>query len=161
MLMVLSQPLLRQRHAVHVVTPTCSSHRARLTTAAPGIGYVLPFDSIFTSHILPCARWALACHTHGISKAGDTLPKRKVSYQSVQSHPRSGQFGSYLIRSGLASARVQPSGFGRGRVRKWHCCHSLPSEPDVKVSLHPAQAAAKPRYSGAGGLDGFNPASRR
>ena len=29
----------------------------------------------------------------------------------------------------------------------------------MKVSLHPAQAAAKPRYHGAGSLDDFNPAS--
>jgi hypothetical protein len=47
------------------------------------------------------------------------------------------------------------------RVRKRHCCRSLPSEPNVKVSLHSAQAASKPRDGGAGGLDGFNPASRR
>lgn len=46
-----------------------------------------------------------------------------------------------------------------GRVRKRRCRRSLPSEPDMKVSLHPAQAAAKPRYRGAGSLDGFNPAS--
>jgi hypothetical protein len=66
MLTVLSQPLLRQRHAVHVVTPTYSSHRDRLTTAAPGIGYNLPFESIFTRHILPRARQTLARHTHKI-----------------------------------------------------------------------------------------------
>src|SRR5207302_9605317 len=41
------------------------------------------------------------------------------------------------------------------RVRERHCCHSLPSEPDVKVSLHPAQAVAKPRVSGAGSHDGL------
>jgi hypothetical protein len=34
MLIVLSHPFLRQRHAVQVVTPTCSNHRERLTTAA-------------------------------------------------------------------------------------------------------------------------------
>ncbi len=32
----------------------------------------------------------------------------------------------------------------RSRVRKRHCCRSLPSEPDGIVSCHPAQAAAKP-----------------
>jgi hypothetical protein len=37
-----------------------------------------------------------------------------------------------------------------GRVRKWRCRHSLPSEPDVRLSPHPAQAAPKPRVSGAG-----------
>src|SRR2546430_4822493 len=47
------------------------------------------------------------------------------------------------------------------RVRERHCCHSLPSEPDVKVSLHPAQAVAKPRVSGAGSHDGLIPASWR
>jgi hypothetical protein len=37
-----------------------------------------------------------------------------------------------------------------GRVSE-RCCHrSLPSEPDVKVSLHPAQADAKPRRNGTG-----------
>ena len=34
-LTVLSQPFFRQRQAVHCVTPTCSSHLERLTTAAP------------------------------------------------------------------------------------------------------------------------------
>jgi hypothetical protein len=53
-----------------------------------------------------------ATHTE-ISRAGDTLPKCKVSSQSVQSHPRSGQIGSHLFRDGLAFARVQPTGFGR------------------------------------------------
>src|ERR1035438_6434461 len=67
MLMVLSQPLFRQRQAVHVVTPTCSSHRERLTTAAPGIGYVLPFDSIFTWHNLPRFRRALVYHSHKLA----------------------------------------------------------------------------------------------
>ena len=67
MLMVLSQPLLRQRHAVQGVTPTCSSHRDRLTTAAPGIGYVLPFDSIFTWHNLPRFRPVLVYHSHELA----------------------------------------------------------------------------------------------
>ena len=67
MLIVVSQPFFRQRQAVHGVTPTCSSHRDRLTTAGPGIGYVLPFDSIFTRHILPRARQTLVCHTHGFA----------------------------------------------------------------------------------------------
>ena len=53
-----------------------------------------------------------ATHT-GFSSAGDALPKWKVSTQSVQSHPRSRQNGSHLIRDGLASARLQPTGFGR------------------------------------------------
>ena len=35
MLTVLSQPFFRQRQAVHAVTPTCSSHLDRLTTAPP------------------------------------------------------------------------------------------------------------------------------
>ncbi len=66
MLMVLSQPFFRHRQAVHVVTPTCSSHRDRLTTAGPGFRYVLPFDSTFTRHILPRARQTLVWHTHRI-----------------------------------------------------------------------------------------------
>ena|ERR1017187_2437604 len=70
MLTVLSQPLLRQRHAVQVVTPTCSSHRERLTTAAPGSGYDLPFDSIFTRHNLLRIRRAL----ERIKKSGDDFP---------------------------------------------------------------------------------------
>ena len=37
-----------------------------------------------------------------------------------------------------------------GRVRERRCRHALPSEPDVRVSPHPAQAATKPRVSGAG-----------
>lgn len=47
------------------------------------------------------------------------------------------------------------------RVREWHCCHSLPSEPDVNVSVHPAQAVAKPCVSRAGIHDGLIPASHR
>jgi len=37
-----------------------------------------------------------------------------------------------------------------GRVRERRCRHSLPSEPDVRVSPHPAQAATKPRVGGTG-----------
>ena len=44
-----------------------------------------------------------------------------------------------------------------GRVREQCRHHSLASEPDVRVSPHPAQAAAKPRVSGAGLHDGLNP----
>jgi hypothetical protein len=64
MLTVLSQPFFRQRQAVHVVTPTCSSHRERLTTAGPGLGYGLPFDSSFTGHKLPWGRrtWVYRKH---------------------------------------------------------------------------------------------------
>lgn len=64
MLMVLSQPFFRQRQAVHGVTPTCSSHRERLTTAGPGFGYVLPFDSTFTRRNLPSAPQSLVYHKH-------------------------------------------------------------------------------------------------
>jgi hypothetical protein len=39
--------------------------------------------------------------------------------------------------------------FFSGRVRERRCRHSLPSEPDVRVSPQPAQAATKPRVSGA------------
>ncbi len=43
-----------------------------------------------------------------------------------------------------------------GRVRKRHCCRFLPSEPDVKVSPHPAQAVAKSRANGAGQRGNFS-----
>src|SRR5438128_5529205 len=66
MLTVLSQPLLRQRQAVPGVTPTCSSHRERLTTAAPGFGYGLPFDSTFTRHNLLRARRTWVYHKHKV-----------------------------------------------------------------------------------------------
>jgi len=49
----------------------------------------------------------------------------------------------------------------RCRVRERHCCRSLPSEPDVTVSRHPAQAVAKLRVSGAGFHDDLIPASWR
>src|ERR1022692_2946061 len=42
-----------------------------------------------------------------------------------------------------------------GRVRERLCRHSLPSEPDVKVSLHPAQAATKPCVNRAGQRGNF------
>ena len=50
---------------------------------------------------------------------------------------------------------------GGGRVRERRCHRSLPSEPDVRLSPHPAQAATKPRVSGAGFHDGLIPASWR
>lgn len=34
--------------------------------------------------------------------------------------------------------------FTHCRVKKWHCCHSLPLEQYVKVSFHTAQASTKP-----------------
>jgi hypothetical protein len=37
-----------------------------------------------------------------------------------------------------------------GRVRERRCRHSLPLEPDVRLSPHPAQADTKPRRNGAG-----------
>ena len=37
-----------------------------------------------------------------------------------------------------------------GRVSERRCRRPLPSEPDVRVSPHPAQADAKPRVNGAG-----------
>src|SRR5438132_14148265 len=52
MLIVLSQPFLRHRQAVHGVTPTCSNHRERLITTAPCNAGVLLFDSNFTGHKL-------------------------------------------------------------------------------------------------------------
>jgi hypothetical protein len=73
---------------------------------------IFPF-TIHTPDTLCEAATGRACHTHGISSAGDTLPIWKVSSQSVKSHPRSWHIGSHLIRSGLASARLQPTGFGR------------------------------------------------
>ena len=50
-----------------------------------------------------------------------------------------------------------PSKLATCRVREQLCRRSLPSEPDVTVSLHPAQAAAKPRVNRAGLHDGLNP----
>jgi hypothetical protein len=75
---------------------------------------IFPFI-IHTMETLCEAATGRACHTHGISSAGDTLPKCKVSSQSVQSQPRNGQIGSHLIRSGLAFAQVQPTGLGWGK----------------------------------------------
>src|ERR1035438_7612681 len=48
-----------------------------------------------------------------------------------------------------------------GRVRERHCCHSLPSEPDVRLSPHPAQAATKPRVSGGAFTDFYRLRGRR
>lgn len=46
---------------------------------------------------------------------------------------------------------MSENGAGNGRVRERRCRRSLPSEPDVRVSPHPAQADSKPRVSEAGG----------
>jgi hypothetical protein len=47
------------------------------------------------------------------------------------------------------------------RVRERPCDRSLPSEPDMMVSSHPAQAVAKPWSPKAGFGDGFVSAVRR
>ena len=60
-------------------------------------------------------------------------------------------------RGGLVTNNGDEQLHVAGRVSE-RCCHRpLPSEPDVRVSPHPAQAAAKPRASGAGLHDGLNP----
>jgi len=74
MLMVLSQPFFRQRQAVHGVTPTCSSHRDRLTTAGPEFGYVLRFDSTFTRHNLPRARRTRVYQKHEVTRSKFFVP---------------------------------------------------------------------------------------
>lgn len=71
MLIVVSQPFFRQRQAVQDVTPTCSSHRERLTTAGLAMGCMLPFDSILTRQILPDARRTLVYHKHGFWRDED------------------------------------------------------------------------------------------
>ena len=47
------------------------------------------------------------------------------------------------------------------RVRRWRCRHPLPSEPDVRLSPHPAQAISKPCVSRASVHNGLVPASPR
>lgn len=53
--------------AVELVTPTCSNHRERLTTAAPGKERGIPFVSTFTRHNLPCTRQTAVYHQHGLN----------------------------------------------------------------------------------------------
>src|SRR5207248_6378167 len=55
MLMVFSQPFLRQRQAVHGVMPTFSIHFERLMTAAPGFECVLSFNISLRNDILRVA----------------------------------------------------------------------------------------------------------
>lgn len=92
MLIVVSQPFFRQRQALHGVTPTCSSHLERLTTAGPTMGFVLPFDSILTYQILPDAQRTQVYHKHGF---GVVKPRLRVSrgtlpnyFLNVLSRPR-------------------------------------------------------------------------
>ena len=61
---------------------------------------------------------------------------------------------AHLIRTLSSCKGYRHTHWKTGRVRRRPCDHLLPSEPDVKVSLHPAQAVRKPRVSGAG-RDGF------
>jgi hypothetical protein len=74
MLIVVSQPFFRQRQAVHVVTPTYSSQRERLTTAGPAMGCVMPFDSIFTRHILLRPRWMWVYQKHKVTRSKFSVP---------------------------------------------------------------------------------------
>jgi len=75
---------------------------------------IFPF-TIHATETLCEVETGWVCHTCRISIMGDTLPKSKVSSQSVQSHPRSWQIGSHLIGDRLAFARLQPTGFGWGK----------------------------------------------
>jgi hypothetical protein len=93
-------------------------------------------------------------------------PQSKVSLPVASFVALSGRDGTNKVwcltrSSRRAAVTGRTSGIPDGRVRKRHCCRSLPSEPNVKVSLHSAQADSKPRVGGAGSLDGFSPASRR
>src|SRR5256885_13109269 len=63
--------------------------------------------------------------------------------------------GRMNVRSIGTSMAGMPRAFCR--VRRRHCCRLLPSEPDVKVSLHPAQAVAKPRVNRAGQRENNSP----
>ena len=56
-----------------------------------------------------------------------------------------------------ASKEIQICKNQNGRVRRWPCGHLLRSEPDARLSPHPAQADAKPRISGEPVSRRFNP----
>src|SRR5262245_62130716 len=52
-----------------------------------------------------------------------------------------------LGEEALCEPDTSLGGHPTGRVSERRCRHSLPSEPDMKVSIHPAQAVQKPRVS--------------
>ena len=64
-----------------------------------------------------------------------------------------------LERTGAGGARDARCLWSR--VRRWRCRHPLPSEPDVRLSPHPAQAISKPCVSRASVHNGLVPASPR
>ena len=105
------------------------------TSSRPG-GMTLKksFGSPFMQRRLYAKQRQGGCVTH----AGfQTRLSRKVSSQSVQSHPRSRQIGSYLIGSGLAFARVQPTGFGRHKPysssKRGFCVRAMDADKSQSV----------------------------
>ncbi len=57
------------------------------------------------------------------------------------------QGAKLLSRVGLLTGEIRTPCVGAGRVRKPHYCDFLPSEPDVSLSRHPAQAHHEPHGS--------------
>ena len=71
-------------------------------------------------------------------------PSAPVRMITVEGSINRNQAGEYVID---LAEYAKPT---KGRVRSCPCGQLLPSEPDVRVSPHPAQAFTKPRVSGAG-----------
>ena len=90
--------------------------------------------------------------------SSETEPKRNAACPPQTEACRS--CGPVNFRSGRARGlrrgtgvvvRVRgPTGSPWSRVRRWRCRRPLPSEPDVRLSPHPAQAISKPCVSRAG-----------
>ena len=88
---------------------------SRTPALAGGVTLKKSFCSPFIHRRLCAKQRPGGCVTHaGFQKRLTRCRNGKCPRQSVQSHPRSRQIGSHLIRDGLAFARLQPTGFGRG-----------------------------------------------
>ena len=101
------------------------------------------------------------------SESAATVEERKrihgrcslaVRHAALGASRRGGVAGNSPLEWGAGDAAAP----ALGRVRRRHCCRLLPSEPDWRVSPHPAQAIGKPRREGeAGQFDCFTVASDR
>jgi hypothetical protein len=87
----------------------------------------------------------------------DPAPDHRWSENQLRSlemiHPQ-------LSRKKYPGCKMRPKNMGtkgrviKSRVRRWRCRHLLPLEPDLKVSLHPAQAVGKPCRNRADAIHG-------
>ena len=77
-----------------------------------------------------------------------------ISYPSYTAQNVAMSYDSYGRMSTMTDGTGPYGQASHGRVRRRHCCRPLPSEPDGRVSPHPAQASrTHPGVFGARGQE--------